>query len=62
MTVKQLRELIKDLPEDLDVFIEQTNDEYRYSMLEGVSLTEITFADGKLKAEEMCLVLTDELL
>ncbi|MFA6058947.1 MAG: hypothetical protein WC756_12165 [Taibaiella sp.] len=61
MNVKQLKEALKDKSDDLDVFFEQTNDEFRYSLLEKVTTREITFADGKLKAKETCLVLTDDL-
>lgn len=61
MTVKQLKEAIKDAPDDMDVFIEKTNDEHQLTLLEKAVVMEVQFSDGKLKAHDDSVVLSDEL-
>jgi hypothetical protein len=59
MTVKELKEKIKDLPDNLDVFISQNNDEFEFSLLNGAVVGELPFSDDDLKASEDCLLLRD---
>lgn len=59
MNVKELKEKIKDLPDNMDVFIEQTNDEFRCSIVNQVNVLELTFTDDDLKGSEVCVLITD---
>lgn len=59
MNVKELKEKIKDLPDNMDVFIEQTNDEFRCSIVKDVNVLELMFTDDKLKGSEICVLITD---
>lgn len=64
MTVKELKEKIKDLPDSTDVMIEKTNDEFHLSLLEKAEVKECTFAEEsslKVLGKEKCLVLSDEI-
>lgn len=64
MTIKQLKEAIKDLPDNMDVMIHQTWDESPMSMVEQITVQDVTFGsediDEKEWATEKCLVLTDD--
>lgn len=59
MNIKELKQKIKDLPDNMDVMIEQTNDEFRCSMANEANHVELTYSDGELKANAMCLLITD---
>ena len=59
MNVKELKEKIKDLPDNMDVFIEQTNTGFETSLAEQVKVTCIVFTDDELKGEEDCLLIRD---
>ena len=65
MKVKQLKELLENQDENLEVFFEQTNDEFQYSYLERVKVVEVNFnleTNSDIEtAVENCLVLTDEI-
>lgn len=61
MTKKQLIEKLKDFPDDMDVFIEQTNVLYNVNLLEKAEIRKVCFSDEHLKAEVPVIVLTDEL-
>jgi hypothetical protein len=61
MTVRELREALKDKPDTMDVVICQVNDEYRFSLLEAVELKEVDFVDGEVRAPAQVVILTDEL-
>lgn len=60
MTKKQLIEKMKDFPDNMDIFIEKTNDEFHFSLLENALTKKVSFSDGKLKGKEKVIVLTDE--
>jgi len=60
MTVKELKALLNKFPDHMDVLIEQTNTEFQFSLLEKAEIRNVTFSDGKLKAKDNCIVLTDE--
>jgi hypothetical protein len=59
MTVKELKYLMNDLPDHLEVMIEKTDQEFNLSLLISAEIKECTFSDGKLKAKDNCLVLSD---
>ena len=60
MTVKQLKEAIKDLPDNMDVFIEQNDYDHRISLANTAEVKNVKFSDRRLKAEDKCLILSDE--
>lgn len=65
MTIKQLKEAIKDLPDYMDVMIRQENDEYGFSLAENAQPQVVTFFTHEDLAEEyaedVCFVITDEI-
>lgn len=64
MTKKQLTEKLKDVPEDMDIFIQQTNTEFGLSLLEFAEVKVVTFTEGiegGLKAKDKVCVLSDEI-
>lgn len=60
MTVKELKQKLENLPENLEVFIEQNNSEFQYSLSNSVSDMVIEFSDGDLKAEDTVVVIRDD--
>ncbi len=61
MKIKQLKEVIKDLPENMEVFIEKELDTHPYSLAYKVEVREVYFRneiDFELK-EQSALVITD---
>lgn len=67
MTIKELKEHLNKFPEDMDVFVKQTNDEYEYSLVESVFVHDVEFEDsdvlekeGELPKED-CVIISDEL-
>lgn len=67
MTVKELKLAIADLPDNMDVMLEQINDESRYAMAETAEVKPVTFMDEEfdVNPEEWpvvdCFVITDEI-
>lgn len=65
MTVKDLKKAIADLPDHMDVMVEQTNDEGRYGMSERVEVRAVLFQDEEIPSEEWdrveCLVISDDI-
>lgn len=65
MTVKELKQKLEGVPDDMDVMIYQTNDESSYSMSEKAFIEEVTFMDEEMPSEEYakvdCFVITDEI-
>jgi len=57
MDIKELKEKITNLPDHMDVMIETPDAEFDYSLLNTAEIMNITFRDGRLKAEDKCLVL-----
>ncbi|TWP23500.1 hypothetical protein ETU10_07190 [Apibacter muscae] len=65
MTVKELKEYIADLPDNMDVMIMQVNDDFRYNLLQNSEVKEVNFIDPSNKevyAFEACLILSDEII
>ena len=65
MNVKQLKDIIANMPDDMYVMVEQTNDESRYNLAMIAEERPVTFMDEDIEKEEWpivpCLVITDEL-
>lgn len=63
MTIKDLKAKIKDLPDHMDVFIKQVNDEYSLSMVEDAKVVEASFHEdsGPALAKDNVFLLTDDL-
>lgn len=62
MKVKDLKKIIEEVDENLEVFINQANDEYDNSYVEIAQPKNITFYDGENKiCEETCFIITDEI-
>lgn len=63
MTVKDLKQKLEGIPDDMDVMIMQVNDEYQYSMGEEAGVSSITFQDPDIPEDEWCdvdcFVITD---
>ncbi|MDI3319148.1 hypothetical protein [Pinibacter soli] len=62
MTVKELKQKLHQLPDHMDVFIKQVNDEYPVSLVAVAEKININFSDGHYSAKDECLVLSDECL
>lgn len=65
MTIKELKQKISDLPDNMDVMLSQYNDECHYSMSETAEVMDVEFQDPDMHpkdwATEKCFVITDEL-
>lgn len=61
MTVKELKQKLENLPENLEVFIEQNNSEFQYSLSNSISEKIVEFSDGDLKAEDKVVVIRDDI-
>ncbi len=65
MTIKELKNAIKDLPDHMDVLVHQEYDESYFSMSESCNVRKITFQDEEMDPEEWaeveCFCITDEI-
>lgn len=61
MNVKQLRNLLEGVPDHVDVFIRQTNDEFDNSLAVTAGIKPIRFSDGVVSATDDCFVLSDDI-
>lgn len=43
MTVRELKKILENIPDNMDVFIRQTNDEYPNSLVEIAEIEELHF-------------------
>lgn len=62
MNIKELKEKIKDLPDHMEVFIHQDNDEFHLAQVETAKVIEASFSeepDGEKLAKENVFLLTD---
>lgn len=63
MNIAELKQKIKDLPDTMEVFIHQDNDEFYFSMVETAKVVEAEFSeepDSEKLAKDNVFVLTDE--
>lgn len=63
MTVKELIERLNKYPDNTDVFIQKTNDEYGLSLCEDCKQIEANFSEdtGPVLATDIVLIITDEI-
>jgi len=64
MNVKQLKEILKNIPEHLEVVIQQENDEFPLSLAETAHIVRAGFSEdpgGKVLAKEDVFLITDEI-
>ena len=47
MTIKKLKEIIKDLPDHMDVFIGERSTEFAYGLVNSVRVDQIDFYDSE---------------
>lgn len=66
MTIRELKEIIKDLPDNMDVFIAERVTEYSYGLVNSGLVKEVDFYDEDdpdnedLSAKEDIFILTEE--
>ena len=63
MTVKELKEAIKDLPDTMDVFMDERLTEFTYGLVNSAEVREINFMediDGPVMASDKVLVLSED--
>lgn len=62
MTVKELKAIIADLPDNMQIFMDERKTEYRYGLINSAGVKEITFSDDGLTvgAIETVLTLSEE--
>lgn len=64
MTIGQLKEALKDIPDTMDVFIEKNNEEFHFSGCESAKVQQVTFIgddEEEERPEEDCFVISDEI-
>jgi len=65
MTIKDLKAIIANMPDDMDIMVEQTNDESRYNLAQLAEERPVTFMDDDIDPEEWptipCFVITDDI-
>ncbi len=63
MNIGQLKQKIKDLPDHLDIFISQKNDEFSLSMVQEAKVVKASFMEdtGPILAKDNVFFLTDEI-
>lgn len=64
MNIKELKDKIKDLPDNMDVMIEQNNDEFRYSLAEVADVFSVVFNANNINKKNGsaivdCLIIQD---
>lgn len=62
MTVRELKQALKGLPDYMDVYIKQTNDEYSLSYVETAKVVKATFLEdtGENEAKDDVFLITDD--
>jgi hypothetical protein len=64
MTIKQLKEIIKDLPDNMQVFVSERLTEFRYGLVNSAYTKEINFMedadDDESLAMELVLIIDEE--
>lgn len=62
MTIKELKEKMHGVPDNMDVMIEKVESEFEIALAERAEVKNVLFRDGKgSHANEMCFVITDEI-
>ena len=58
MTVKDLKQRLENIPDNLDVFLEVSDDDFTCGLAEDVKIFNLRFSDGKLEAFEDVLLIS----
>lgn len=64
MNKKELLDIIENIPDDMDIFINQTNHNFAHSLLECVKVNDLKFIEGHRidpSARQQVLILTDDI-
>lgn len=63
MTVKELKNELEKYPDDMDVFIKQTNDEFELSLVNSIEKKNVLFSEGddnpETEANDDVIIITD---
>ena len=62
MTKKELIEKLAPYPDNMDVFIEKTLDDFQYSLVSDISVKEVKYSDNGIEpiAYDECIIISDE--
>lgn len=63
MTVKELKEIIKDLPDTMDVFLDERLTEFTYGLVNTAKVRKIDFMEepyGEVLSSDNALVLSED--
>lgn len=63
MTVKELKEIIKDLPDTMDVFMDERLTEFKYGLVNSATVRKINFVEdvnGQVLSSYEVLVLSED--
>ena len=63
MTVKELKERLKNCPDNMEIFMDERCTEFTYGLLNSVVVKEINFKeepDGETMSSDIVLVLSEE--
>jgi len=63
MTIAQLKEAIKDFPDNMDVFVCERKTDFSYGLVNSVYTKEINFSEepgGEIEARDIVVVIDEE--
>jgi len=63
MTIKELKEVIKNLPDTMEVVIDERTSDFKFGSLESAYTSEITFSEepeSEPIAKDIVLILSDQ--
>ena len=63
MIIKELKEIIKELPDTMDVFLDERLTEFQYGLVNSAKVREIDFMEdpnGDVMASDKVLVLSED--
>ncbi|MFD2597338.1 hypothetical protein ACFSQ3_00120 [Sphingobacterium corticis] len=63
MTIKELKKAIENLPDHMEVFVDERSTEFRYGLVNSALVKEIPFSedpDGKELSRDSVFILTEE--
>ena len=62
MNVKQLKTILQDLPDNMDVFVAERTTDFEYGLVENVYVDEVDFMEepaGKVLATDTVLIISE---
>lgn len=60
MTVLQLKKALENMPDNMDVFIKQSDEDFIHSLSMSVEKKFIKFSDGEVSANAEVVIISDE--